>query len=316
MYNEGVKNAFIEKAKAENNTGVLKQKYIFNKTERFEEKLQKDIALFNKNELSDMYTELDGALKTLLHLQTFLRKYAKYYSDNFFVYCPVSDMTQKEAEIAYNRREKKKINKNVFPVKYFLNRIDELKNPSDQFLMYGLFQGVRGVSNCELAFSTMEDCDFAGRKIWLPKLDGDTIIEKGRLYEADKKLFDYAVKASSAYTYYTYELNREQRINLVSNRIIKMRVDSGIPSSEVAMTGKTRIDKRLRVLLKHMGLNDYCGLDIYKAGLAYYIKKICLEYGISDILDVFETEEYKKLQQQYDLTDNNRNVRRLLKGFL
>lgn len=316
MYNEGVKNAFIEKAKAENNAGVVKQKYIFNKTERFEEKLQKDIALFNKNELSDMYTELDGALRTLLNLQTFLRKYAKYYSDNFFVYCPIFDMTQKEAEIAYNRREKKKIEKNVFPVKDFLNKIDDLKNPSDKFLMYGLFQGIRGTSNCELAFSTMEDCDFIERKIWLPKLDGDTLIEKGRLYEADQKLFDYAEKASKTYTYYTYEKNREQRIDLVSNRIIKTRVDSSIPSAEVAMTGKTRIDKRLRVLLKHMDLNDYCGLDIYKFGLAYHIKKICLEYGISDILDVFETEEYKKLQQQYDLTDNNRNVRRLLKGFL
>lgn len=316
MYNEGVKNAFIEKAKAENLTDVLKQKHIFNKTERFEEKLQKDIALFNKNELSDMYTELDGALSTLLHLQTFLRKYAKYYSNIFFVYCPVFDMTQKEAEIAYNQREKKKVDKNVFPVRDFLKKVDELKNPSDKFLMYGLFQGIRGVSNCELAFSTMEDCDFIEKKIWLPRLDGDTIIEKGRLYKADQKLFDYAIKASKTYTFYTYEKNREQRIDLISDRIIKMRADSGIPSSEVAMSGKTRIDKRIRILLKHMDLNDYSGLDIYKFGLAYHIKKISLEYGISDILDVFETEEYKKIQQQYDLTDNNRNVRRLLKGFL
>lgn len=315
MYNEGVKNAFIEKAKAENNTGVLKQKYIFNKTERFEEKLQKDIALFNKNELSDMYKNLDLSLSSFYVMHSFLRKYAKFYSGNFYVLCPILEMSHEEIRNIYNQKEKKPIEKNVFPVRDFFKKIDDLKNPSDKFLMYGLFQGIRGISNCELAFSTMEDCNTESREIWLAGFDNDVVNPKMRLYRADKKLFDYALDASKTYNYITYD-EEEQVIPLVSNKIIKVKTESNKGMSETLNAGKIRIDVRLRVLLKHMGLTDYSGLEIYKVGLAYQIKKICLDYGITDLLEVFRTEEYKTVKAQYNLTDNERNVRRLLKGFL
>ena len=316
MYNEGVKKEFLLEISEDGKEHLLRRKYIFDKVEPYEMRYDKDIACFLIGELSFMYTSWTLSITSLYSVHTFLRTYAEYYSLKYNVYCPILDMTHEDIRIAVDRREKRKIEKNVFPVGYFLDKIDELKNPSDQFLMYGLFQGIRGVSNCELAYLTSEDCNFCNGKMYLPGIIDNEITPKVRVFKADSRLIHYAERSAETYVYFTYERGRQQKIELVSDRIIKVRADNGVPSSEMIMSGKTRIDKRIRILLKHMGLNEYSGLDIYKVGLAFQIKKICLYCGIPDILDVFETEEYKKVQQQYDLTDNNRNVRRLLKGFL
>ncbi len=315
MYNEGIKNAFLQKAEQDGKQYLLREKYIFSKIEKYETEKNKDFALFTKEEIGNIYAELKLSLTTLYIMNSFLRKYAAFYSNKFNVTCEILNMTQEDVKKCYDRKAVK-VEKNNFSVKDFMNKIEILKNPSDKFLMYGLFKGVRGISNCELAYSTMEDCDTENKEIWLAGADGDDVVANARRYRADEKLFNYALESSKTYEYFTYEKEREQKIDLASNRIIKIRSDVNENASLSIASGKSRIDTRLRVLLKQMGLNEYTGLDIYKIGLAYQIKKICLEYGITDLLEVFETEEYKIIKEQYDLTDNNRNVRRILRGFL
>lgn len=316
MYNEGIKNAFLQKAEQDGEEYIVKKKYIFNQTEPLEKEKGKDIALFSKKEVREIYTSWDLSLLSLYSTHTFLRRYAAFYIKENSGKCEILAMSQEEVREAFNERKAPKIEKNNFPVRDFINKVDELKNPADKFLMYGLFQGIRGVSNCELAFSTMEDCNTENREIWLAGADGDDVISNARRYKADEKLFNYALESSRTYEYFTYEKNREQKIELTSNRIIKTRSDVNENVCLTISAGKRRVDIRLRVLLKQIGLSDYSGLDIYKVGLAYHIKKICLEYGITDLLEVFKTKEYEKIKEQYNLTDNNRNVKRILKGFL
>ena len=316
MYNEGIKNAFLQKAEQDGEEHLLKRKYVFEKTNPFENEIGKDIALFTKQEISNMYIRWDISLTSLYVTHSFLRKYASFYSKQNGTKCDILTMTQSEVKESYSKKEMENVEKNNFPVRDFINRIDALKNPADKFLLYGLFQGVRGVSNCELAYSTMEACNVNKRKIWLAGFECGDIVYQKRLYRADERLFNYAIESSKTYVYYTYEEDRQQEIELDSNRIIKIRHNINDETSESIEAGKVRIDNRLRILLNHMGLSNFSGLDIYKIGLAYHIKKICLEYGITDLLNVFKTEEYKAIKEQYNLTDNDRNVRRILKGFL
>ena len=158
FYNEDLKKQYIEEKSKE---VIISSNYLecqFNKTSKMEEELGKDLSNFTVYEITEYYKMLNASsFDTLFVMNSQFSMYTQWCLQKNLVKDNQNHFL--EITLEYLRDC---LNKALFNMK-FANRetvenwADQLPNPKDQFVLLGLFEGLKGKDFCELSRLKPED---------------------------------------------------------------------------------------------------------------------------------------------------------------
>ena len=152
FYNPELKIQYIEEKSKE---VIISSNYLecqFNKTSKMEEELCKDVSNFTVYEITEYYKMLNASsFDTLFVMNSQFSMYTQWCLQKNLV----KDNQNHFLEMTLEHL-KECLNKALFNMK-FVNRetvenwVDLLPNPKDQFILLGLFEGLKGKDFCELS---------------------------------------------------------------------------------------------------------------------------------------------------------------------
>ncbi len=274
----------------------------------------KMVEQMSEKEVLDMYIyfkEHDVATNTILNTHSVLSIYMEDYwksrqkeTNNVFQFIDtrmVRDLcvdTKKPDQLTY----------------YMLqNCLKRLENPSDQFILLGIFEGVLGKSSyCELSYASLEYANRSKHELWLAGIDkfGEVNLTN-RLYRASEQLFEYAEKASSLYKYKS--MDNDTIYMLQGEEIVKPRIGYSEATKRDVASRKEMMKTRIRNILNHLELENMSVQSIFWSGVWYSLQKFKFEYGTSDIDAVFRHKDYEKIRAQYSLSHRVPDVKQSLR---
>lgn len=168
MFNENIKTIFINEKMESTTLDNYFLGNLFKKTAPFEEELGKDICNFTTKEIENMYKTMDfRSFDSLIIVNAMLSQYVVWAMSEGMV----NDSQNHFRE--FNRsRLTRYINKVVnrmliVPRETVIGWCDRLHNPSDAFLILGLFEGIRGKGNIEFFSLEEDDIDPINKTIYI-----------------------------------------------------------------------------------------------------------------------------------------------------
>lgn len=172
MYNAELKERYIQEKESTTVTSPHFLHGIFNKSNEFEEELEKDICNFTTYEIINYYKTLNiGSIDSLyvlnssysLYVQWCLQQNLVFDSQNHFL-----EFTREQLKLYVN---KVSIKSSIITREALYKYLDELPNPSDAFILIALFEGLGGKCYEEIWKATIADLNgnefttCTGRKI-------------------------------------------------------------------------------------------------------------------------------------------------------
>lgn len=249
-------------------------KMIFKKVSPLEDRLDKDLKDFNRDELFLVLEELKGRSYNSVHTKWGItKKYLKHFNNPFVDTITSNDLKQfiVETEVRYITREKLR------------EKVSMLESASHQALLFLLFDGVGGKGYKEICNLKFEDIDFEKGKITLE--DRCVTVSKDTLNLLEKtKTEDTVTKILWKNDYPNFDT--EYKVNMNSPYVFKTRI---LKSTNNGMTPYkvTGLQRRLDSLTKAIGLTHANGKTLYYSGCAEkYLKlekKFNKQLSIQDI---------------------------------
>lgn len=290
-YNQDIKERFISEQKE-----TLRNNYIFlfKSTKEFEEKANKDLYLFNREDIEKYYSFLNkSSVKGLMVVHNGIRRYMRWaynkrLCENYESW--MEDITQGSLSYYCNRvmLKSKRFDREVL-----LNWIDRLKNdfgfynPRDTFMVLATFEGMANFEFLDVKWS-------------------DIIKEKNKYYvqlskrkiEISKELYEIAKQAAfSSYYYALHKTGGIRKFDLEESdlvvRPIKSNNSKGFSHVNVSVIIKklmSKVDCEF-ITLKDIELNgklymvqekmkehnmtmmNYCWSQ-------YFIDEVCYQFGM------------------------------------
>ena len=210
MYNAEYKERFISDREAE---AILSKGYLecqFEKVSSMEERLEKDVSNFTFYEIIEYYklinTHSMNVLQVLnsqfsLYTQWCLQNNLVNDGQNHFLEMRLEDYDKCVNKVLFNL---KVVDKNTV-----LNWVGQLQNPRDQFILLGLFEGIKGKDFCELANLKPED------------VNGNIVkLCTGRTIEISNKLKHIIEECVEEAVYYSATGDRKKTMPLIDRGYI------------------------------------------------------------------------------------------------
>ena len=158
FYNSELKIQYIEEKSKE---VIISNNYLecqFNKTCKFEEELNKDLSNFTVYEIVEYYKMLNiSSFDTLFVMNSQFSMSTKWFLQNCMVKDNQNHFLEMTLEHLKNCLNKALVNMKIVSRDTILNWVDQLPNPKDQFVLLGLFEGLKGKDFCELSKLRPED---------------------------------------------------------------------------------------------------------------------------------------------------------------
>lgn len=164
MYNEEIKKRYI--AEKERTTS-MPDKYLkrqFDRTEEYELRLGKDLSSFIKQEILDMYKTFNfEAVETVNVINSHFSLYTQWCLQQNLVPDCQDHFLEIKANDLISCINMAVLKKSIVSLETLRGWLRKLPNPSDQFIMLALFEGIGGQNFCEL--SNLKMSDFNGNTV-------------------------------------------------------------------------------------------------------------------------------------------------------
>lgn len=319
MYNEEQKQAFLDGLGKDHGKMYIKEFFgIFKKTEPYEMQNNCDISDFSTEQLVNMYEKFNIRYATIIKYHNKLVQYVNCISHNTDAFNNAYEiLLQKNNEY---KEERSKTYKNSITYKELMNFIEILDNPSDKFIIYGLFCGICGKDYIELSYSSMEDCDKESNMIWLAGYnENNDIVLKGRKFFADDKLFQIATESCESKRYIAKCSDGSKMVKNISSddlRILKRA--KKINDNDENKVHRTTITDRLNKLTQNTKLSRINPSFLYWSGVAHNVKIMALEVGEDNITakKAIQLPEFEKIREQYNFRIEDRSIISNLEWYL
>lgn len=158
FYNSELKIQYIEEKSKE---VIISNNYLecqFNKTSKMEEELDKDLSNFTVYEIVEYYKMLNiSSFDTLFVMNSQFSMYTQWCLQKSLVKDNQNHFLEMTLEYLKDCLNKALVNMKIVSRDTILNWIDQLPNPKDQFVLLGLFEGLKGKDFCELSKLRPED---------------------------------------------------------------------------------------------------------------------------------------------------------------
>ena len=202
MYNETIKNRYMQEKESTTNMpkGYLERQ--FNKSESFENALNKDICNFTAYEIMDFYKTINiASLESLVVLNSHLSMYAQWCLQQNLVPDCQNHFEEIDSDILIGCVNTTTLEKSIVSRETLNVWLTSLDNKSDAFVMLCLFEGIKGKDFCEIA--NMKLSDFSGNTVKL--CTGREMIVPDKLVElaeiTDKTMEYHAVSKTNKKVY-------------------------------------------------------------------------------------------------------------------
>lgn len=283
MFNEAQKETFIKEYLRSKVVAETSLYAIFKKTEDFEEKLNKDVSKFTRDEILDMLAKFKAkSINSLLNYTIVLKHYSRFVFGEVGTNAyesigkaDVSDMIDKTANILLTREE-------LDDIEY------QLLNWVDKAIVELLWEGVSG-KNMNDIYSVTEEC-IRGNKLCV---NDKEFFMTNRL----KELLPKAFAETEAMSY-----GNTMRISQVigKGRIYKERPNTrGVDSDDVHFRFFYR---KIQVFRDYLGIPGLTMKNIAASGLWYYLQCGMKEKGLG-LREFLKTDQGAMLAKQYGFGD-------------
>lgn len=271
MFNKELKNRYIEEKK-ENVT--LPSNYLecqFNKVEKMEVELNKDVHDFTAYEIIEYYKTLNiSSLESLAVMNSHFSMYTQWCLQNNIVKDNQNHFLEIDLE-----QIKKCLNKIIFKRKIVsrdqvIQWCDQLPNPKDQLVILGLFEGMKGKDFSD--FVNLRPQDIYGNIVKL--FDGREII-------VSDKLLEYINESIQENTYYSSSGGQAKTMPLVDKGYVIKSYPNTKEGTSAFAKGRI-IYNSISRSLNYVGVLGYMSANnIFESGKIDMIKNRSAELGMT-----------------------------------
>lgn len=278
-----LKQQFVETTKYTNIYNT-----IFSKAVPHEEKWDKDLSEFKKNEIIEYLLSFKCQNKSTLRAYvSMIRNYCAYMSKAIEANISAwSEITSQDSDSCIYQSEEGKYMSRAS----LQEALDIIPNPMDKFFVLALFEGLRGDYLEEIWKLRMRDINPNTKEASLPTRRKLTI---------SQELYDYAAISDVTDTYVSLrETTGWMNYKMIGDRIMKYRNNTILPDDYE--TQKVKLRDRLYYLRKYTGRKDLTIKILRHSGIIYNIKIEAAKAGISE-LEVFNRPVFYIISQRYNL---------------
>ena len=284
MFNEAQKEIFIKEYLRSKVVAETSLYAIFKKTEDFEEKLNKDVSKFTRDEILDMLAKFKAkSINSLLNYTIVLKHYSRFVfgavgtnAYESIVKADVADIIDKNANILLTREE--------------LDDIEvQLLNWVDKAIIELLWNGVAG-KNMEDIYSVSEDCVQGN----ILRVNEKEFPMTDRLRELLPKAFAETELMSYGNTMRVIEVNGK-------GKIYKERPNArGIDTPDIRFRW---VYRKIQIFRDYLDMPGLTMKNIAASGLWHYLQ-LCIEKTKLDLRTFLRTKEGKELAMRYGFSES------------
>ena len=284
MFNKAQKETFIKEYLRSKVIAETSLYAIFKKTEDFEEKLNKDVSKFTRDEILDMLAKFKAkSINSLLNYTIVLKHYSRFVfgavGTNAYESigkADVSDMVDKNANILLTREE--------------LDDVEvQLLNWVDKAIIELLWNGVAG-KNMEDIYSVSEDCVQGN----ILRVNEKEFPMTDRLRELLPKAFAETELMSYGNTMRVIEVNGK-------GKIYKERPNArGIDTPDIRFRW---VYRKIQIFRDYLDMPGLTMENIAASGLWHYLQ-LCMEKTKLDLRTFLRTKEGKELAMRYGFSES------------
>ena len=284
MFNEAQKEIFIKEYLRSKVVAETSLYAIFKKTEDFEEKLNKDVSKFTRDEILDMLAKFKAkSINSLLNYTIVLKHYSRFVFGTVGTNAyesigkaDVADMVDKNANILLTREE--------------LDDIEvQLLNWVDKAIIELLWNGVAG-KNMEDIYSVSEDCVQGN----ILRVNEKEFPMTDRLRELLPKAFAETELMSYGNTMRVIEVNGK-------GKIYKERPNArGIDTPDIRFRW---VYRKIQIFRDYLDMPGLTMKNIAASGLWHYLQ-LCMEKTKLDLRTFLRTKEGKELAMRYGFSES------------
>ena len=289
MFNKELKERYIQE-KSESVT--LPSNYLecqFNKVEKTEQELNKDVCDFTAYEIIEYYKILNiSSLESLAVMNSHFSMYTQWCLQNNIVKDNQNHFLEIDLE-----QIKKCINKIMFKKKIvsreqIISWCDQLPNPKDQLVILGLFEGMKGKDFSD--FVNLRPQDVHGNKLKL--FDGRELI-------VSNKLLKYIKESIKETIYYSSSGGQQKVMPLVDKGYVIKSYPNTKEGTSAFAKGRI-IYNSISRSLNYVGVLDFMSANsIFESGKIDMIKRRSKELGISAKNYVYSSH-IKEVEKKYN----------------
>lgn len=281
MFDKEQKEAFIKeylKSKVVAKTSLYA---VFKKTEPFEEKLNKDVSQFTREEILDMFAQFRAkSVNSLLNYAIILKHYSRLMRGKneyeSIAKADVVDLIDKSGNILLSREE--------------LDDIEaQLLNWSDKAIVELLWEGISGKNMIDI-YSVSEEC-----------IQGDMLCVNGKEFYMTNRLKELLPKAFAETEIMSY--GNTMRIVEVEGkgRLYKERANTrGVDSDDQKFRYFYR---RIQIFREYLDIPGLTMKNLSASGMFYYIQLGIKETGLA-LREFLKTSKGKELAIQYGFAED------------
>lgn len=290
MFNEDIKKRYI--AEKENSTTVDKHYLpnLFKKCEPFEQKLDKDVCNFTTREIENMMKTINfSSFESIGVANSSLSQYTMWCMKQGLVFDSQNHYLELNRPRLAELVNKTVQNMRIVTREKVLDWCFEMPNPSDQFIMLGLFEGIKGQDFCEFTMMRNEDVHLESRTITLPNR-GDMKFS----YE----LCSFGVQSAEATEYFSVSGKMERIVPVAESGYIIKNYPNVVEGVSQFQKGR-RIYNRLTRAFSFLGINGWMSASaLMDSGIVHMVRSRSEELGIS--CDEYMSTRIDELSKRYD----------------
>lgn len=298
LYNSEIKVQFIEER---NKEVILPENYLerqFRKTAEFERKLNKDLSNFTFCEIVEYYKLLNvPSFESLSVMNSQFSLYTQWCLQNNLVKDNKNHFLEIKIEIMKSCINKALFDMKIVSKKTVLTWVDQLPNPKDQFVLLGLFEGIKGKDFLELLRLRPED------------IKGNmTTLYNGRKVKISNKLISVINNCIEEDKYYSIT-GRAIKIMPLINRGYIIKDYPNAREDVCDFSAGRKIYNSIIRILNYFDAGYMTANSITESGKLHMIKEHAKQLGLSN-RDYIYSDFIDEVEEQYDC-----NISKLRKSF-
>lgn len=255
MYNESLKNKYINERILYNNNVDQVLYGIFNNSEKMEKELDKDLSCFTVSEIIEFYKSLCST--SCLYLNVIngqLKYYTQYCMTNNIVTDGQNHYDEIDIAVLNSCINIGLANASIITRKDLLHMCGSFLNVSDEVLALAVFEGISGKYNLELKYLKKSD------------INGNIItLYNGRQLEISDKLIELINESCDVYVYNSYAMTGGKGKELIYNSDDDTAIKD-LPQTQPSNPERDAMRIRKRIWGKMMKLQQTAGSVAFTIG--------------------------------------------------
>lgn len=292
MYNNEMKEGFIEDYMRSRVVAKTSLYSLFRKVEPYEVKLDKDCSQFTKNEIITMYKEFSAkSVYVLLNYTTILKAYCAWMKHYHGLSNPIAyeelntnmlkPFISKNANKTLSRDEVTEIE-------------DQLYNWTDKAIVECLWEGLSGNSMRDLVGIEEGMIDHAAKQLYLPD---------GRVFDLSQRLYEFLINAFNEEEYLCYGDTMRVKKLIGRGKLYKERDNAYAMDSDDKFF--RWVYRKVQNFRQHVGISEMTMKNISTSGMVHYLRQEMQRTGL-DLKEFLLTEDGAQLMDKYNYTSEFR----------